>query len=93
MARGSEHLTSASVAGECLANPRAAISLILEYRPKESLRAVPPDAIQESIIVGWGAQYRTRLAEGRIPGIVVARGEEEPCGPLSARFTSMRLVF
>jgi predicted RNase H-like HicB family nuclease len=37
---------------ECLANLREAISLILEYRREESLRALPPDAKQESVIVG-----------------------------------------
>ena len=37
---------------ECLANLRAAIALILEHRREESLRALPPDAKQESVIVG-----------------------------------------
>jgi predicted RNase H-like HicB family nuclease len=37
---------------ECLANLRAAISLILEYRREESLRALPPDAAQELVVVG-----------------------------------------
>jgi predicted RNase H-like HicB family nuclease len=30
---------------ECLANLRQAIALILEYRRKESLRAIPPDGL------------------------------------------------
>lgn len=37
---------------ECLANLREAIKLILDYRREESLRALPPDAKQESLIVG-----------------------------------------
>ena len=37
---------------ECLANLREAISLILEHRREESLRALPPDARQEPVIVG-----------------------------------------
>ena len=37
---------------ECLANLREAIALILEYRREESLRALPPDARQEPVIVG-----------------------------------------
>jgi predicted RNase H-like HicB family nuclease len=37
---------------ECLANLRAAIALILEYRREESLRSLPPDAKQELVIVG-----------------------------------------
>ncbi len=37
---------------ECLANLRDAISLILEHRREESLRALPPDAAQESVVVG-----------------------------------------
>ncbi len=37
---------------ECVANLRAAISLILEHRREESLRALPPDATQEPVIVG-----------------------------------------
>jgi predicted RNase H-like HicB family nuclease len=37
---------------ECLDNLRAAISLILEHRREESLRALPPDAKQEPVIVG-----------------------------------------
>jgi predicted RNase H-like HicB family nuclease len=37
---------------ECLANLREAITLILEYRREESLRALPPDANQELLIVG-----------------------------------------
>ena len=37
---------------ECLANLREAIALILEHRREESLRALPPDARQEPVIVG-----------------------------------------
>lgn len=37
---------------ECLANLREAIALILEHRREESLRALPPDAGQERVIVG-----------------------------------------
>jgi predicted RNase H-like HicB family nuclease len=37
---------------ECLENLRAAIALILEYRREESLRALPPDAEQELVVVG-----------------------------------------
>ena len=37
---------------ECLANLREAITLILEYRREESLRAVPPEAKQEIVVVG-----------------------------------------
>jgi len=37
---------------ECLANLREAIALILEYRREETLRALPPDAKQEPVIVG-----------------------------------------
>jgi predicted RNase H-like HicB family nuclease len=37
---------------ECLDNLREAIALILEHRREESLRALPPDAIQELVVVG-----------------------------------------
>ncbi|SPF56794.1 conserved hypothetical protein [Candidatus Sulfopaludibacter sp. SbA4] len=37
---------------ECLANLREAIALILEYRREESLRALPPDARQELVVIG-----------------------------------------
>lgn len=37
---------------ECLANLREAITLILDHRREESLRALPPDAKQESVVVG-----------------------------------------
>ena len=37
---------------ECLANLREAIVLILEYRREESLRALPPDAKQELVVIG-----------------------------------------
>ena len=36
---------------ECLANLREAISLILEHRREETLRALPPDAQQEPVVV------------------------------------------
>jgi predicted RNase H-like HicB family nuclease len=37
---------------ECLANLREAIKLVLEHRREESLRALPPDAEQELVVVG-----------------------------------------
>jgi predicted RNase H-like HicB family nuclease len=37
---------------EFLANLRVAIALILDYRREESLRALPPDARQELVVVG-----------------------------------------
>ena len=37
---------------ECLENLREVIALILEYRREESLRALPPDAAQELVVVG-----------------------------------------
>ena len=37
---------------ECLANLREAISLILEHRREESLRALPPGAQKELVVVG-----------------------------------------
>ena len=37
---------------ECLANLRAAIALILEHRREESLRALPPEANQELVVIG-----------------------------------------
>ena len=37
---------------ECLASLREAIRLILDYRREESLRALPPEAQQEHVIVG-----------------------------------------
>ena len=37
---------------ECLTNLREAISLILDYRREESLRALPPDARQELVTIG-----------------------------------------
>jgi predicted RNase H-like HicB family nuclease len=36
---------------ECLANLREAIALILEHRREESLRALPPDARQELLVM------------------------------------------
>jgi len=36
---------------DCLANLREAITLILDYR-QESLRALPPDARQELVVIG-----------------------------------------
>ncbi len=37
---------------DCLANLREAISLILEHRREDSLRAMPPDAEQELVVIG-----------------------------------------
>jgi predicted RNase H-like HicB family nuclease len=37
---------------ECLANLREAIALVLEHRREESLRALPPNARQELVVVG-----------------------------------------
>jgi predicted RNase H-like HicB family nuclease len=37
---------------ECLANLREAITLILDYRREESLRALPPEAKQELVVIG-----------------------------------------
>ena len=37
---------------KCLDNLREAIALILEHRREESLRSLPPDAQQESVVVG-----------------------------------------
>jgi predicted RNase H-like HicB family nuclease len=37
---------------ECLGNLKEAIALILEHRREESLRALPPDARQERVVVG-----------------------------------------
>lgn len=37
---------------ECLESLREAIALILEYRREESLRALPPEAKQELVVVG-----------------------------------------
>ncbi len=37
---------------ECLANLREAIALILDHRREESLRALPPDAKQELVVIG-----------------------------------------
>ncbi len=37
---------------ECLTNLREAIALILEHRREESLRAMPPEAHKELVIVG-----------------------------------------
>jgi predicted RNase H-like HicB family nuclease len=36
---------------ECLANLRAAIALILEQRREDTLRALPPQAEQELVVV------------------------------------------
>ncbi len=36
----------------CLDNLREAIALILEHRREDSLRSMPPDAEQESVVVG-----------------------------------------
>lgn len=37
---------------ECLSNLREAITLILDYRRDETLRALPPDARQELLVIG-----------------------------------------
>ncbi|MBC8168110.1 MAG: type II toxin-antitoxin system HicB family antitoxin [Bryobacteraceae bacterium] len=37
---------------ECLQNLREAIALILQHRREESLRSLPPDALQELVVVG-----------------------------------------
>ncbi|MGB7762702.1 MAG: type II toxin-antitoxin system HicB family antitoxin [Bryobacteraceae bacterium] len=37
---------------ECLANLREAITLILEHRREDSLRAIAPDAEQELVVIG-----------------------------------------
>jgi len=37
---------------ECLTNLREAIALILEHRREESLRALPPDARHEVLVIG-----------------------------------------
>lgn len=37
---------------ECLANLREAIALVLDHRREESLRAVPPEAERELVVVG-----------------------------------------
>jgi predicted RNase H-like HicB family nuclease len=38
---------------ECRASLADAIALILEDRREEGLRGVPPDAIRETVTVGW----------------------------------------
>jgi predicted RNase H-like HicB family nuclease len=37
---------------DCLRSLREAITLVLEHRREESLRALPPDAQQELVVVG-----------------------------------------
>ena len=37
---------------DCLADLREAIALILEHRREDSLRAIPPDAEQELVVIG-----------------------------------------
>jgi predicted RNase H-like HicB family nuclease len=37
---------------ECLQNLREAIGLILEHRGEDSLRALPPDAERELVVIG-----------------------------------------
>jgi len=37
---------------ECLANLREGITLILEHRREDSLRAIPPDAEQALVVIG-----------------------------------------
>ncbi len=36
---------------ECIANLREAIALILEHRREEALRALPPEAKQELVVI------------------------------------------
>jgi predicted RNase H-like HicB family nuclease len=38
--------------GECIANLREAISLILDYRREESFRSMPADAKPELVVLG-----------------------------------------
>ena len=37
---------------ECLASLREAITLMLDYRREDSLRSMPPEAVQEPVVVG-----------------------------------------
>ena len=37
---------------ECIANLREAIALILQHRREESMRALPPEAEKELVVVG-----------------------------------------
>ena len=37
---------------ECLASLREAVTLILDHRREESLRALPPNAEQELVVIG-----------------------------------------
>ena len=37
---------------ECIENLEEAIALILEHRREESLRALPPEAKQERVVIG-----------------------------------------
>ena len=37
---------------ECLANLREGIALMLEHRREDSLRAIPPNAEQELVVIG-----------------------------------------
>jgi predicted RNase H-like HicB family nuclease len=41
-----------SIREECLENLREAIGLVLEQRREDSLRALPPDAERELVVVG-----------------------------------------
>jgi predicted RNase H-like HicB family nuclease len=50
--RGAWRQRAGKTREECLANLREAITLILEYRREESLRALPPDASREFVVVG-----------------------------------------
>ena len=60
MAHGTSHIALRSPAPTAKANHvknaslnlREAIALILEHRREESLRALPPDARQELVVVG-----------------------------------------
>ena len=49
---------------ECLENLREAIILILDHRREDSLRAMPPDAKQELVVVGRGSKGSSVTSAG-----------------------------
>jgi len=51
-ARGISRIAQGATREECLGSLREAISLILDYRREESLRSLPPEAMQELVVVG-----------------------------------------
>lgn len=59
--------------GECLANLREAIALILEHRREESLRALPPDAQKELVVIG-----KSEKNSSGISAATVAYGDSKP---------------